>query len=1054
MKDTIESPGWFKSSVAELDGRKCLNGIGPVPAKLVIVDKIPTEREVWSGKAYTSRSAQFLLSRLKALGFKPNDIRLTYATHHVPKKYNATEVNWGKRMFKEELEACNPEYVVCLGAEPLKAVVGTSYRWDDVHGAFFTPDSVPDCKYKVFATFNVDQVMFNCKWDKHFDRDLLEIKNTLNGNPTPKPKCQTAVVNDLDTIKSFVDWIESKEKPTLICLDCEWNGINWMDPNRYFRTIQLGYDRGKVVIVELTKEGGEPNYKGDFQDILAQLKRLLESPKVNLCGHNIIADGEWLLSYGIDIRERVKYDTMLAEHIIDQNGPFGLETLAMKYTPYGRYSLDVEVWVRRHQNAKLGDTSALGYGYVPRDMLIAYASADVNVLRYIMDKQLPILKERGCLKPRGDYPSLFETIMRTQKVTYDLEINGLPVDIKQLDMLTEKYQAAKAECLSKVMAMARAVGYDDFNPRSSPHLRKMLFGKLGLTPIKTTDGQDWGDIAGEMGMDSEDDISASTDKTSLQILEGQHPFVDALLDFRRIDQTCKTWLTKEKDGVPAGLYKDLWPDGTLKSRFSTLTETGRYRTSSPNCFPGEVDVLTELGWMHWNELYYRSDRDDIKLAQWDVDTLEITFARPNAYVKHDDAKCVHVYGRQQLDILCTPDHRFTVYHRKDKSRKERTVASLLPMHSDYILPQAGKLVKEGEHLDEAHVVLICALQADGHLVKDGGIDWRFDKKRKYDRLVKALQDAGVEYKAYTSGSQNRNRYCLYVEKHKVPKWLNGKKEFGPWLFRYDSDTLAMFEDEVWKWDGCSTRKSMFASANHVNAGFVQALCLFNGRRGKIRRYVSNTGSVSWQVDATNHGYTQLANLEAVEMASRRTVYCVNMPKDTVIVRYNGKVAFTNQSQNWPKKAEGYLSKIFGKGNEPPMLRTIVDPNMRSEYRGRTEKTTQLECDFCQAELFCMANLTNDLGMIKALTTPGLDLHDKTTVDSFGFHMYDENGREVFEDDLITLAAQAGAESEEFEHFMKTLIYVDPHNNRLTRAEFKGGPRISGKSINFGIPLNR
>lgn len=1059
-KHENDGPGWFSGQTAELEGRRCLNGVGPVPADIVFVDKVPDQREVWTGKPYSSRTAQFLRKKLKDAGFQVNRARFTYATHHCPKRYTAAEVNWGERMFHEEMASIKAPLVVTLGAEPLKAVVGPTYRWDDVHGAWISPDT-PGCEgINVFPTFSLEQVLFNPKWDTYFDRDIERITRRLLGTEEKPPQCANAVIHEPAELKSFTDWLLGRGKPVLICLDCEWNGKNWMDPERYFRTVQLGYEKGKVVTLEIATEGGA-RCSQDQDGLFRELKRLLESPKVGLVGHNVIADGEWLLSYGVDIRDRVVFDTMLAEHVIDQNGPFGLEALAMKYTPYGRYSTDVEVWVRRHQNAKLPDTSALGYGWVPRDMLLSYGYADVDVLRYIMDKQIPILKERGCFKRRGvngEYPSLVQTVLNTQRVTYDLERNGLPVDMKQLDMLTDKYQTARSDTLSKVMQLARAAGFEDFNPRSVQHLRKMLFSVLGLTPVKTTDGDDWGDAAGEMGMDDETDISAATDKTTLQILEGQHPFVNALLDFRRIDQTCKTWLTKEKDGEPAGLYKDLWPDGTLKSRFSTLTETGRYRTSSPNCFPGEVEVLTELGWIPWNELYYRSDRDDVKLAQWDVDTLEITFARPNAYVKHDDAKCVHVYGRQQLDIMCTPDHRFTVYHRKDKSRKERTVASLLPLHSDYILPQAGKLVKEGEHLDEAHVVLICALQADGHLVKDGGIDWRFDKKRKYDRLVKALQDAGVEYRAYTSGSQTRNRYCLYVGKHKVPEWLNGKKEFGPWLFRYDSDTLAMFEKEVWEWDGCSTRKSMFASANPVNAGFVQALCLFNGRRGKIRRYVSNTGSASWQVDAANHGYTQLANLESVDMASRRTVYCVNMPKDTVIVRYNGKVAFTNQSQNWPKKAEGFLSKIFGEGNEPPMLRTIVDPNQRLEYREKGIKVVQLECDWKQAELFTMANLSQDEGMIKALTTPGLDLHDKTAVDSFGLHMYDENGHEVCEDDLIRLAASlkdaGGAESEEFEHFMKALTYVDQHGNRLSRSAFKSGIRVSAKSINFGIPYGR
>ena len=1060
-----EGPGWFSGQTAEIDGRKCLNGVGPVPAKIMFVAKGPNSLEVSSGRAYTSGDLERFKKKLRAAGFPMNQARLTYATHHIPKKKSADEVNWGRRMFEEELEAVRPYLVVCLGADALKAVVGTSYRWDDVHGCWFRPDSVPDCQFEVFATFTPEQVYRAPKWQVYQDRDIERITNRMLGSDVTAPECKNAVIHTPEKLAAFTKWFLSRPGKKAVALDCEWNGKNWMDPDRYFRTVQIGFGKGKVVTLEVSAEGGKRMYDGDERDLFAELKKLLEDPSVGIVGHNVIADGEWLLSYGVDIRNNVKWDTMLAEHLIDQNGPFGLEALSMKYTNYGRYSSDVEVWVRRHQNPDLPDTSAMGYGWVPREKLLEYGKYDVDCLWYILDEQMKVLKERGVFKRRGvdgEYPSLFNTVMDVQRVTYDLEMNGLPVDTDQLDMLTEKYQDAKAEALSKVMAMARAVGFEDFNPRSVQHLRKMLFGNLGLTPVKTTDGSDWGEVVGEIGMDSEDEPAAATDKTTLQILEGSHPFVDALLDFRRLDQVCKTWLTKEKDGKPAGLYADIWPDGTLKSRFSTLTETGRYRTQRPNCFPGEVEVLTDRGWMRWDYVYAHGasaerDGEQIMLAQWDMDTMEISFATPLRYVMKPDEECVHVFSEQQIDIVCTPDHRFTVYDRKNRSRRKTVTASDLPGCEDWLIPQAGRLVKGGLSLTEDQVAVACALQADGHLVKCGGIDWRFDKARKLKRLKAALEGAGIPYHEYERDNGGRTRFGVYVGKSAVPYWLWGMKKFGEWLMDYDSDTIARFEKEVWLWDGCASRRSMFASALRENSDWVQMLCLFNGRRGKIRRYVSNTGSESWQVDASDRCSSQLANLSC-ESAGRHTVYCASMPKDTVIVRYNGKVSFTNQCQNFPKKAEGYLSKIFGEGNEPPLLRTIVDPNKRARWRDAGIKVVQLEGDWKQAELFTMANLSQDQNMIKALTTPGLDLHDKTAVDSFGLHMFDENGHEVSEDDLIRMASElkdaGGADSEEFQHFMKTLTYVDQHGSRISRSEFKSGIRVSAKSINFGIPYGR
>jgi hypothetical protein len=120
-----------------------------------------------------------------------------------------------------------------------------------------------------------------------------------------------------------------------------------------------------------------------------------------------------------------------------------------------------------------------------------------------------------------------------------------------------------------------------------------------------------------------------------------------------------------------------------------------------------------------------------------------------------------------------------------------------------------------------------------------------------------------------------------------------------------------------------------------------------------------------------------------------------------------------------------------------MIRTIVKP--RNDW-------IQIEADFCAAELNILGNLSQDPNMLRALNTPGLDLHDKTAVDSFGLLMFDENGKEVVEDDLIRLAAEMGEESDEYQHFMKTLTYVDKQGKRMTRAEMKSSIRVIAKSL--------
>ena len=64
------------------------------------------------------------------------------------------------------------------------------------------------------------------------------------------------------------------------------------------------------------------------------------------------------------------------------------------------------------------------------------------------------------------------------------------------------------------------------------------------------------------------------------------------------------------------------------------------------------------------------------------------------------------------------------------------------------------------------------------------------------------------------------------------------------------------------------------------------------------------------------------------------------------------------------------------------------------------------------------------------------------------HMFDENNKEWTEDDVVELVrTQYGgdAENKEFKTWQKHLVFRDAHGNELTYAQYKAGPRISGKN---------
>ena len=983
-KEEVEAVHRFEGKTQRVGNKIWVNGKGADGGVMIVVD-YPTPVEAARQTPFSDAKFRILKSAMAEVGF---DTRKSYWTYLVKypcsSKPKSTDIKACRTMLEEEMAKVQPKLIVCPGSFILSGMLGTKYPISRCRGDIIEVEG-----QKYLPVHDLLQIEKNPELEPAFKRDLKLAANAQKDVWFKPPEVNVTVFHTAEEIDKYFEYVRVGRSNVTLSLDCEWDGRNWMDPDRYFRTIQIGLDNRNAICIEISKEGGERCC--EEASVLAAVKRLLEHHNVSIIGQNVIADGEWLLSYGIDIRHNVVFDTMLAEYILNSSLPVGLEELSMKYSEFGRYSTAVELWT--HQNARKCKT---GYGQVPRDMLMSYAGYDVCCLFDIMGKQLAELISRGYLKARGangEYPSLFSTTMRTQEIIYELEINGMAVDMDRLKSLIDTYQKKRSELLSMLTTEAIAAGMESFNPNSTADKRTLLYDKLGITPVRTTDGRDWGDAVANVGIDYDEEVSAGTDKNTLAILASQNPIARHLIWYNAINQACKTWLKYPDEDGEGGLIADLWADGRLHSHLSQLTATGRLRSSSPNCFPGWVEVLTEKGWVCWDELYCKENDkqpgDRLKLAQWDVNTNEITFAEPNFYVKHEQ-ECVHVFTDTQVDIICTPDHRFTLRHRKTGKLKQ-VCAKDLVYCSEYTLPQAGRIVKDGIRLSQDQVTVICAIQADGYLVPNGGIDWRFDKKRKFERLAAALDRLEIYHRCYVNTSNDRNRYGIYVGKNSVPTWAKKAKHFGPWILKYDGETLGLFSEEVWLWDGCANRRTMYASADKVNSDFVQILCLLNNHRAKIRRYVSNTGSVSWQVDASSGNRSYLAN-SRMQNTTVTSVFCANMPGDTVIVRYNDHVAFTNQCQNWPKRAEGVIGEVF-KNNMPPSLRTIVVP---------PKDWVMIEGDYSTAEIVTLAHLSGDPNMLKVVNTPGMDMHDKSAVDGFGFHMVDEDGNDVTLDRRLEL----------------------------------------------------
>jgi len=605
-----DGPQWLEHTEV-IDDLKWIKGIGQLPAEYMIVGERPGNEEVTTGNLFTGPAGlEILFPTMDKAGFqylkegvasckhvaaRAEDyaIYMTNAVKFCPpakRAVNASDLKVCRPCLEEEMKRCAPKVIVCLGAKSLTAVMGRGHNLSDYRGSFVKHPTLPDTE--VFTTYNPAFILRNPERQVDYDRDWKLLTDRQLGREVERDTMNFMVLQSVAQIRAFKQHLFDTYPNPFLMIDCEWDGATWMSPDRYIRTVQLGFELGQAVVIEFFDEGVVPegeswthdcrgNVMDDHDAAWAEIKLILEDERVDIGGQNVIADGEWLLSYDIDVRSRVVYDTMLAEHDICETGPFALEDLTIKYTNIGHYELPVKEWVKEHKKI-----CKHGYGPVPRDLLLPYSAWDVDAPRRIAIKQAPELQQFR--EPRGKYPSLWETDMDTQHTLYEIERTGMLIDKERLAHLTKDYTEVLTQLASRAKLMAHNEGVVDFNFRSQPQVASLLFDNLGLTPIKTTKGKAWTDHMQNQPREAQALYSPCTDMNTLEILQEKHPFVKVMADIRRVDQARKTWL---RDPSPdfdeatsgGGIIAKIWVDGRIHPRFSQLAETGRFKTSKPNC---------------------------------------------------------------------------------------------------------------------------------------------------------------------------------------------------------------------------------------------------------------------------------------------------------------------------------------------------------------------------------------------------------------------------------------------------------------------------------------
>lgn len=586
---------------------------GPHPADVFVLGKMPWKDELAEGRNLVGASGEIMVQMIQKLHIKNADkwYVSNLSKFAPPNEGRDLKAGWIQDclpLLHQELRIVRPKYILCLGADASKALLGDKFNVSYMAGRVipFTfetrvdaDDTSPPHTCHVMTVIHPVNVVKDPAQARILESNMGRFANLLATNNLDLEE------KGLDhrscyTLEDALDWIQEAEaelhqqpkKLRLTAWDLEWEGQHPVNAGSYVRTIQCSWADKKAMCFVLHHPGGKVAFRDrDGKPAIKRLvKALNEFVKCSRpVGHFLVADLEWAEHLGLRLIDhcpiplkgskkkgklawelfrdgRGWLDTAYINHAIEETAPLGLEVLTMRYSMAPRYDIDLEDWKTGYvKEQKLKKEGLEGYGNCPDKIIIPYANYDADVTRRIAVNLLPMLDSdyegNCCWEP-------FWESMIIQKAILRIHQNGIMVDRERIDDLTRKFITWRAKKEEEIRDWAQ---WPEFNVRSTQQVKEFLFGEM-LNGKKTVDGKTvrirpegarslyvtplldtskpprrWKDLC-EKGL--QHDASPGTGKLVLGILAQENlnkaDQINMIRDYRFLDQVLKSVLRTPK----------------------------------------------------------------------------------------------------------------------------------------------------------------------------------------------------------------------------------------------------------------------------------------------------------------------------------------------------------------------------------------------------------------------------------------------------------------------------------------------------------------------------
>lgn len=320
----------------------------------------------------------------------------------------------------------------------------------------------------------------------------------------------------------------------------------------------------------------------DLKFVLAKLKPILENNDIKKLTHDVKIEECMLNFFDIDF-SGVVFDTMLASYIKDSNANSDFDIQCMEQINHILPTI-----VSNTKKSSLADNDVDTMKNYSGDVMASLFELTLYWVKLLEDKEYEILTDI-------EIPLAY--------VLAQMESNGVSIDKKYLDELTNEFNTKTSAIASRIFELAG----EEFNINSPKQVGNILFDKMQLKSKK-----------------KRGKAKNSTSAEVLTALADEYEIAKLILDYRKYAKLKSTYT----EVLPA-LVSPI--DGRIHTSYNqTVTTTGRLSSSNPNL--QNIPIRTEEG-NKIRQAFVPSDRANYLIMSADYSQIEL---RLLAHVSEDE----------------------------------------------------------------------------------------------------------------------------------------------------------------------------------------------------------------------------------------------------------------------------------------------------------------------------------------------------------------------------------------------------------------------------------